>query len=128
MLQGMLQIRRSMAVAAISGVLIFGSLIGAGLSLWAKHGSSSSQLPAVVLAAEKNVEAVPPNALGFAPVLKPALAAVVNISSSRIVKTPSAPSGPFSRIRSFASSLVTSSSVRCRASNASTAWFRRHGK
>jgi hypothetical protein len=37
MLQGMLQIRRSMAVAAISGVLIFGSLIGAGLSLWAKH-------------------------------------------------------------------------------------------
>jgi serine protease Do len=60
MLQGMLQIRRSMAVAAISGVLIFGSLIGAGLSLWAKHGSSSSQLPAVVLAAEKNVEAVPP--------------------------------------------------------------------
>jgi serine protease Do len=95
MLQGTLQIRRSMAVAAISGVLIFGGLSGAGLSLWAKHGSSLSQLPAVVVAAEKKVEAGPPNALGFAPVLKPALAAVVNISSSRIVKTPSAPSGPF---------------------------------
>jgi len=95
MLQGTLQIRRSMAVAAISAVLIFGCLGGAGLSLWAKHGSSSSHLPAVVVAAGKTVEAAPPNALGFASVLKPALAAVVNISSSRIVKTPSGPSGPF---------------------------------
>ena len=95
MLQGMLQIRRSMAVAAISGVLIAGGVSGAALSLWAKHSSSLSQVPAVVVAAGKTVEAAPPNALGFAPVLKPALAAVVNISSSRIVKTPSAPFGPF---------------------------------
>jgi serine protease Do len=95
MLQGTLQIRRSMAVAAISAVLIAGGVSGAALSLWAKHGSSFSQLPAVVVAAGKTVETAPPNALGFAPVLKPALAAVVNISSSRIVKTPSAPSGPF---------------------------------
>ena len=95
MLQGTLQIRRSMAVVAISGVLIFGGVSGAGLSLWAKHGSSLSQLPAVVVAAGSNVEAAPPNELGFAPVLKPALAAVVNISSSRIVKTPSGPSSPF---------------------------------
>jgi hypothetical protein len=94
-LQGTLQIRRSMAVAAISAVLIAGGVSGAALSLWAKHGSSFSQLPAVVVAAGKTVEAAPPNALGFAPVLKPALAAVVNISSSRIAKTPSAPSGPF---------------------------------
>jgi trypsin-like peptidase len=71
------------------------ALSGAGLSLWAKHGVSQSQLPAVVVAAEKKVEAVPPNALGFAPVLKPALAAVVNISSSRTVKTPHAPFSPF---------------------------------
>jgi S1-C subfamily serine protease len=35
------------------------------------------------------------NTMGFAPVLKPALAAVVNISSSRIVKTVQAPFGPF---------------------------------
>ena len=95
MLQRTLQIRRSMAVAAISGVLIFGGLSGAGLSLWAKHSWSLSQLPVVVVAAGNNVEAAPPNALGFAPVLKPALAAVVNISSSRIVKTPSTPFGPF---------------------------------
>ena len=95
MLQGMLQIRRLMAVAAISGVLIAGGVSGAALSLWAKHSSSYFQVPAVVVAAGKTVEAAPPNALGFAPVLKPALAAVVNISSSRIVKTPSAPFGPF---------------------------------
>lgn len=95
MLQGMLQIRRSMAVAAIFGVLIAGGVSGAALSLWAKHSSSSSQVPAVVVAAGKTAEAAPPNALGFAPVLKPALAAVVNISSSRIVETPSTPFGPF---------------------------------
>lgn len=95
MLHRTLQIRRSMAVVATSGVLIFGGLSGAGVSLWAKHGSSLSQLSVAVAAAGKNVEAAPPNALGFAPVLKPALAAVVNISSSRIVKTPSGPSSPF---------------------------------
>ncbi len=95
MLEGMFQIRRSVAVAAISCVLIVGGVSGAALSLWAKHGSSSSQSPAVVVAAGKNIDSAPPNALGFAPVLKPALAAVVNISSSRIVKTPSTPSGPF---------------------------------
>jgi serine protease Do len=95
MLQGTLQIRRSVAVVAISATLVFGGLSGAGLWLWAKHGVSQSQLPAVVVAAEKKVEAVPPNALGFAPVLKPALAAVVNISSSRTVKTPQAPFSPF---------------------------------
>ena len=94
MLHRTLQIRRSMAVVATSGVLIFGGLSGAGLSLWAKHGSSLSQLSVAVAAAGKNVEAAPPNALGFAPVLKPALAAVVNISSSRIVKIPSGPSSP----------------------------------
>lgn len=95
MLHRTLQTRRSMAVVATSGVLIFGGLSGAGVSLWAKHGSSLSQLSVAVAAAGKNVEAAPPNALGFAPVLKPALAAVVNISSSRIVKTPSGPSSPF---------------------------------
>ena len=44
MLHRTLQIRRSMAVAATSGVLIFGGLSGAGLSLWARRGSSLSQL------------------------------------------------------------------------------------
>ena len=95
MLQGMFQIRRSMAVAVISGLLIVGGVSGAALSSWAKHGPASSELPAVVVAAGKNVESAPPNTLGFAPVLKPALAAVVNISSSRTVKTPRTPFGPF---------------------------------
>jgi serine protease Do len=95
MLQGMLQVRRPVAIAAISGVLIAGGVSGAALSLWAKHSAFFSQSPAVVIAAGKTVEAAPANTLGFAPVLKPALAAVVNISSSRIVKTPSAPYGPF---------------------------------
>ena len=84
----MFQIRRSVAVAVISGFLIVGGVTGAALSSWAKHSWSSSPLPAVVVAARKTVEAAPPNALGFAPVLKPPLAAVVNISSSRIVKNP----------------------------------------
>jgi serine protease Do len=96
MLQGVFQIRRSVAAAVISCALTVGGVSGAAVLLWAKHGSSSSGPPAVVLAAGKSVETAPPNALGFAPVLKPALAAVVNISSSRIVKTPGTPFGPFS--------------------------------
>jgi serine protease Do len=95
MFKGIFEIRRSVAVAAIACVLIVGGVTGAALSSWAKHGSSSSALPAVVVAAGKSIEAAPPNALGFAPVLKPALAAVVNISSSRIVKSPRTPFGPF---------------------------------
>ena len=93
MFREILQIRRSVAAAAIACVLVVGGVSGAALSLWAKHGSSLP--PAVVAAAGRNVDAAPPNALGFAPVLKPALAAVVNISSSRIVKAPSTPFGPF---------------------------------
>ncbi len=95
MIAGVLQIRRSVAVAVISCVLIVGGVTGAALSLWAKHGSGISTPPAVVVAAGRSPDPGAPTAMGFAPVLKPALAAVVNISSSRIVKTPRAPFEPF---------------------------------
>ena len=89
-----LQIRRSAAVALLSCGLLVGGISGAAVSIWSRHGSISSS-PSVVIAAGKGSEAGAPNALGFAPVLKPALAAVVNISSSRTVKMPQAPYGPF---------------------------------
>ena len=95
MIPAMLQVRRSIAIVGISALLVVGGVTGAALSVCAKHHDSSSPTASIVVAASSNPEAAPPNAAGFAPVLKPALAAVVNISSSRIVKTPSAPFGPF---------------------------------
>ncbi len=94
MIPRIFEVRRSMAVIVISSVLMIGGVAGAALSLWAKHDSSATA-PAFVVAAAPNIPAGAPNAMGFAPVLKPALAAVVNISSSRVVKTPSAPFDPF---------------------------------
>ena len=96
MIPRMLEIKRSIAFLVISSVLVVGGVTGAALSLRARHTSFSSDAPAIVVAAPPNTVAGAPNTTGFAPVLKPALAAVVNISSSRVVKTPSAPFDPFS--------------------------------
>jgi serine protease Do len=95
MIAPVFEVRRSVAVAVIVCVLIIGGVGGGALSLWAKHESAVSASPAVVVAAGRSAEPGAPTAMGFAPVLKPALAAVVNISSSRIVKTPRAPFDPF---------------------------------
>jgi serine protease Do len=95
MIAGMFEIRRSVAIAIVVSVLIVGGVAGGALSLWAKHDSAGLTPPAVVAAGGTNVEPGAPTAMGFAPVLKPALASVVNISSSRIVKTPQVPFEPF---------------------------------
>jgi S1-C subfamily serine protease len=95
MIAGVFEIRRSVAVVVVACVSIVGAVTGAGLSSWAKHNPVAAAPPASIGVSGKNAEAGPANAMGFAPVLKPALAAVVNISSSRIVKTPQAPYSPF---------------------------------
>ena len=95
MITRVFEVRRSVAVAVISAVLMVGGVTGVALSLWAKHDSGGSAPPAVVVAEARSAEAAAPASMGFAPVLKPALAAVVNISSSRIVKTPRVPFEPF---------------------------------
>jgi serine protease Do len=87
------QVRRSVAAVVMSCILAGGVMIGAAFTLWATPALHGSALGGTVAAARE------PDALssgtGFAPMLKPALAAVVNISSSRTVKTPQIPFGPF---------------------------------
>jgi serine protease Do len=95
MIAGVFEIRRSVAVIVVACLLLVGGVTGAALSSWAKHNRVIAAPPASIGISGKSAEPGPPNAMGFAPVLKPALAAVVNISSSRTVKTPQAPFGPF---------------------------------
>jgi serine protease Do len=90
----MVQIRRSIALTAAVCILVVGGVTGAAFSSWAKHPSKDAA-PNVIIAGTASGDSLTANAMGFAPVLKPALAAVVNISSSRVVKTPQAPSSPF---------------------------------
>jgi len=97
MIAGVFEIRRSVAVIVVACLLIVGGVTGAALSSWTKHNPVAAAPSTFIVGAGKSAEAGPPNATGFAPVLKPALAAVVNISSSRIVKTPQAPFSPFFR-------------------------------
>jgi hypothetical protein len=120
MIAGVFEIRRSVAVIVVACLLIVGGVTGAVLSSWAKHNPVAVAPPASIGVSGKNAEAGPPNAMGFAPVSKLALAAVVNISSSRIVKTPQAPFSPF-----FDDALLSTISWRSVLS-ANAARFRRH--
>lgn len=87
------EIRRSVAVIGVTCILVVGGISGIALSAMARHASG---VPNVVVAAGTASGNLPSaGGTGFAPVLKPALAAVVNISSSRTVKLPQAPFGPF---------------------------------
>jgi S1-C subfamily serine protease len=95
MIARVFEMRRSVAVIVVACLLIVGEVTGAALSSWAKQNPAAAAPSTFIVGAGKSREAGPPNAMGFAPVLKPALAAVVDISSSRIVKTPQAPFSPF---------------------------------
>jgi serine protease Do len=86
----MVQLRRSAVIFALAVVFLVGGALG--LMAWALAGYSSfgheKLVPVFVshgvgAAANENE-----NAMGFAPVLKPVLPAVVSIASSRIVKVP----------------------------------------
>jgi hypothetical protein len=83
MIAGVFGISRSVAVIMVACLLIVDGVTGAALSSWARHNPVAAARSTFIVGAGKSAEAGPPNAMGFAPVLMPALAAVVNISSSR---------------------------------------------
>ncbi len=90
-----IHIRHSLAVIAGILILVVGAALGVGLTSWAGHPvlGSSHQPPVLIeqtRAASTNDEG-PANAMGFAPILKPDLPAVVSITSSRMVKVPQSP-------------------------------------
>jgi serine protease Do len=89
-----LQIRRPAAVAVGVIILIVGGVLGIAASPWAGQTvlGSSRTVPIYISQSGAGAAVGPKsNELGFAPLLKPALPAVVSITSSRVVKVPQSP-------------------------------------
>ena len=88
-----LQVRQSAAMVIVIVALVAGAAVGAAVSAWAGHSvlGSTHEVPVYISQAGRSGDTRNANSIGFAPVLKPALPAVVSITSSRIVKTPQSP-------------------------------------
>jgi serine protease Do len=92
-MQGTLNIRPSLAALVLVFVLVTGSLLGLVLSSHTGHLAfgGSHEVPVFISRAAAGDQALSSNPMGFAAILKPALPAVVNIASSRVVKVPMEP-------------------------------------
>jgi len=89
MMERFIQVRRSAAIIFVVMVVVIGAVLGVGITAWAGYPVSPARgIPLYIDQAGGTAKAAPPNAMGFAPVIEPALAAVVSITSSRIVKVP----------------------------------------
>jgi serine protease Do len=91
--QRSIPIRHWAAIAIAVCFLITGAALGVGLTSWVGHPvfGATRAIPMYVGRAGGALSAAEANAMGFAPILQPALPAVVSIISSRIVKTPQMP-------------------------------------
>ena len=97
-MKGSIQLRHSLAIFFTVCIFIIGAAIGMGLSSSGHVALGAARRPiAYINQAQGNRPAPIPNDLGFAPILKPALPAVVSITSSRMVNVPQNPifSDPF---------------------------------
>ena len=84
---------RSIALVAGGCVLVIGGLLGFFIPVWA--GARAGGAVPMYVARSDNPTQTPIKS-GFAPVVQPDLPAVVNISSSRMVRVNNVPSAPFS--------------------------------
>lgn len=84
-----LQISRPISAIVVVLVLILGLVAGLALSRWKAY--ASQKVPIFIARTPASIEAATTIPKGFAPVVKPVLPAVVNISTSRVVKTPFQP-------------------------------------
>lgn len=86
-----MQMSRSVGILVAFCILVAGAALALGVTSWTGHtvfGSSPNLVPIYISGANSVPQA---NAMGFAPILKPALAAVVSITSSRMVNVPQSP-------------------------------------
>src|SRR5579885_644886 len=86
--------RRPLEVVIGIGILVAAIALGIGLWAWAGHPvfGASGTVPVYVSQSEGAEKAMASgNGMGFSAILKPALTAVVSITSSRIVKVPQNP-------------------------------------
>jgi len=85
MAQGAFEIRRPMAALLTAAVLIVGIVAGLEWTAWAGHPVFGAQKTTPMLVSGANPPAEAPiGGMGYASILKPALLAVVTISSSKI--------------------------------------------
>jgi serine protease Do len=100
-MQGILRLRQSAVTLVLASALLAAGLTGLVLTLRSGgHWFGDSHNVPIFLARPAHPAAEPTtDPMGFAAILKPALPAVVNIQSSRMVKTPAEPSfgDPFFR-------------------------------
>lgn len=87
------QIRRPAAVMLGVVILIIGGVLGVAGSSWAGHPvlGSTHEIPIYIAQTGRTAGDPASNPMGFAPLFKPALPAVVSITSSRVVKVPQSP-------------------------------------
>jgi serine protease Do len=85
-----MQMRRSIAIAIGVCVLATGAALGLGIASWTGHAgfASSHAVPILIDQSRAASRGEAANGAGFAPILQPALPAVVSITSSRLVKVP----------------------------------------
>ncbi|HUA15151.1 MAG TPA: DegQ family serine endoprotease [Verrucomicrobiae bacterium] len=85
--------RQSTVVFSLAIVFVVGGVLGVFASGWTGHSvlGSSSATPVYINQAGGDEKTAPTNGMGFAPLFKPALPAVVSIASSRLVKVPQSP-------------------------------------
>ena len=89
-MQQALQIRHSVAAMILASMLAMGGVLGFALTSWSGHSVLGALHEVPMFIARPSGAAgngLPAGTTSFAPVLKPVLQAVVNISSSKVVKT-----------------------------------------
>lgn len=91
-MERLIQMRHSIVVIAGICVLVVGAALGVGLTTWAGHTVlGANGTPVYINQSEGGRGAGAADTAGFASILKPALPAVVSITSSRVVKAPQNP-------------------------------------
>jgi serine protease Do len=92
-MERILQMRRSAAAAVAAVLLVAGAVLGITASSWSGHSvlGSTHEIPVYVGQGARAANDPTSNPMGFAPLFKPALPAVVSITSSRVVKVPQSP-------------------------------------
>jgi serine protease Do len=89
-MQQALQVRHSVAAVILATMLTIGGLLGFALTSWGGHpvfGALHEVPMFIARPSGAGGNAISAGTTSFAPVLKPVLQAVVNISSSKVVKT-----------------------------------------
>ena len=87
------QLRPAVALIFVICILIVGAALGMAVTSWASHTvlGAGNRIPVYISQTGRMENTPPSNSMGFAPLFKSALPAVVSITSTRIVKTQQSP-------------------------------------